>query len=61
MCSARIEYDSYIDEIVELLDRGASAEALAEHLRLIEIDRMSLTESPRHKLLAVAEALRRMD
>jgi len=52
------EYDSYISDILELLEGGAGAEGLADYLRLIEVERMSLTESPRHKLLAVAEALR---
>jgi hypothetical protein len=52
------EYDSYISEILDLLENGTSAARLADHLRLIEVVRMSVAESPHHKLLAVAEALR---
>ena len=52
------EYDSYIPGLMALLEGGANAEQLGEHLRLIEVNQMTLRESPRHKLLAVAEALR---
>ena len=51
------EYDSYISGIMAFLEGGATADQLAEHLRLIEVDQMTLRESPWNKLLAVAEAL----
>jgi hypothetical protein len=39
------EYDSYIGEIFELLERNAPRENIEEHLRDIETKRMGLTIS----------------
>jgi hypothetical protein len=38
------EYDSYIGEIFELLERDAQRESIEEHLRDIETKRMGLTD-----------------
>lgn len=37
------EYDHYIPDIIELLDRHCSAEAIEKHLRQIEANAMGLT------------------
>src|SRR4029453_12247719 len=52
------EYDGYIAGILTLLLRDAGVDALAEHFRSIEVERMGLGGSPQGKLIAVAEALR---
>jgi hypothetical protein len=55
------EYDGYIGGIVSLLQRGASAEAIARHLGTIEVGWMSLKESPQERRLAIAEQLREIE
>ena len=52
------EYDGYIASILTLLLRDAGVDALAEHFRSIEVERMGLGGSPQDKLIAVAETLR---
>lgn len=54
------EYDGYISCVLSLLRREASAEAIAEHLKSIEVERMELRGSSPDKLMAVAEALRNL-
>lgn len=54
------EYDGYISGVLSLLRRKASAEAIAEHLKSIEVRRMELGGSSPDKLMAVAEALRNL-
>ncbi len=51
------EYDSYIGRIYSLLLSGASEQAIAEHLRAIEVDRMGLTGKPINQLFKVAAKL----
>jgi len=51
------EYDSYIDGIPELLARGESAEAIAQHLARIEEDYMG-TASDMSDLRQIAEKLK---
>jgi len=51
------EYDMYIGRIYSLLLRGASEQAIAEHLWTIEVDRMGLTGTPMDQLFKVAAEL----
>jgi hypothetical protein len=52
------EYDGYIGSIFGLLQRGAPAEKIAEHLSTIETDRMGLESSSSDHLLDIADRLR---
>jgi hypothetical protein len=58
--SVEDEYDGYIDGIHSLLAEGATTEVLVHHLNAIEVERMGLTGSRAWKLLAVADALGRL-
>jgi hypothetical protein len=51
------EYDSYIGRIYSLLLSSASEQAIAEHLRAIELDRMGLTGTSMDQLFKVAAKL----
>jgi hypothetical protein len=51
------EYDSYIGRIYSLLLSSASEQAIAEHLRAIEVDRMGLTGTSMDQLFKVAAKL----
>ena len=51
------EYDSYIGRIYSLLLSGASEQAIAEHLRTIEVDRMGLMGTSMDQLFKVAAKL----
>jgi len=54
------EYDGYIAGIYSLLQSGASEEALAQHLKSIEVVQMEYGGSSMNKLLAVAAALQKL-
>ena len=47
------EYDDYINEVLELLNRNATDEQLAQHLLQIETKRMGLTDVAGGPLLTV--------
>ena len=51
------EYDIYIGRIYSLLLSGTSEQAIAEHLRSIEVDRMGLTGASMDQLFKVAARL----
>jgi hypothetical protein len=51
------EYDMYIGRIYSLLLSGASEQAIADHLRSIEVDRMGLTGASIDQLCKVAAKL----
>jgi hypothetical protein len=51
------EYDMYIGRIYSLLLSGASEQAIAEHLRSVEVDRMGLTGASMDHLFKVAAKL----
>ena len=55
---AQDEYDSYVYGVLNLLLRGASAEEIAEHLFLIETERMGMSVTNKPRLIPVAEKLR---
>lgn len=46
--AARDEYDGYIGGVFHLLEAGASAEHIAEHLHHIEVESMSIAGSLSH-------------
>jgi hypothetical protein len=54
------EYDSYIAGVYSLLQGGASAEILAQHLKSIEVEDMEYRGSSMNKLLAVAAGLQKL-
>src|SRR5262245_21447922 len=51
------EYDGDIAGILGLLERNATTETIAQHLKSIEVEWIGLRASPHHKLPAMAEAL----
>jgi hypothetical protein len=54
------EYDMYIGHIYSLLATDAAAQAIADHLLWIELERMGLTGTPMSQLLGVAANLRNL-
>jgi hypothetical protein len=54
----RDEYDAYIGEIYKLLSQRESAESIAQHLCLIEENRMGLGLPSPHLRLPVAQKLK---
>jgi hypothetical protein len=54
------EYDMYIGGIYELLTRNASAKAISDYLREIEIKRMGYTEEQVPQHLDVASKLKQI-
>ena len=58
--AAQDEYDSYVGGVYRLLASAASPEIVADHLRVIETERMGLNHSQPSQLLSVAESLCRL-
>ena len=58
--AAQDEYDGYVGGVYRLLASAASPEAVAEHLRAIETERMGLRHSQAGDLLSVAHTLCRL-
>jgi hypothetical protein len=58
---AQDEYESYVYGVLNLLLRAASAEEIAEHLFLIETERMGMSEINKTRLIPVAEKLRQIN
>jgi hypothetical protein len=54
------EYDGYIAGLHRLLGCGASNHDVAEHLKVIEVEHMGLSETARDRRLRVAASLRRV-
>jgi hypothetical protein len=48
------EYDLYIGDIFELLERGGSVAKISDYLRNIEVDRMGMIDAAGEPLLAEA-------
>ena len=58
--AAQDEYDGYVGGVYRLLASAASPEAVAEHLRAIETERMGLSQPQPGELLSVAKRLCRL-
>jgi hypothetical protein len=52
------EYERYAPGLVVLVKQGASNDAIAEHLGMLETERMSIGPSPAEHRLAVARMVR---
>ena len=57
---AQDEYDSYLDGIYRLLERGASESDIVRHLHVIETVNIGLPAQSSDKRKAVAQALLRL-
>jgi hypothetical protein len=58
--AAQDEYDGYVGGVYRLLASAAAPEAVAEHLRTIQTERMGLGPPQPGDLLSVAEQLCRL-
>jgi hypothetical protein len=54
---ARDEYDSYVPQVYSLLQSGATAEQIADHLDKIATERIGLNPNLKHSLLTAHKLL----
>jgi hypothetical protein len=55
--NARDEYDSYVPHVYSLLQSGATADQIADHLEEIATERMGLKSNKKHSLVTAHSLL----